>query len=841
LKAVLSKIIIYKLKNKNYSIQQISKVIDGQFIVNNNSEISIDDYFIDSRNFSHKKNNVFFAIPGERNNGHQYIAELNQKGVSNFIVCEKHEAYSLLADCNVVLVKNTIEALQQLAIYHRKQFKLPVIGITGSNGKTTVKEWLFELLKDKYQVVRSPKSYNSQVGVPLSVLNILPEHQIAIFEAGISKKNEMQNLQKIIEPTIGIFTNIGAAHNEGFESIQSKVHEKLKLFKAVETLIYCKDHLLVQEAIQNNFFEKQPILFSWSQKPGANVLLKEKKEITNGFSLQISYNGDSFAVDIPFKDDASIENNMHCCSLLLLLNYEPLQIAEKLKQLYPISMRMELLQGNNNCLLINDVYSADFDSLEIALNLLSNQKSHKQKTIIMSDLLQTGLDSNELYSKVAKLLEAKKINKVFGIGEEIYKAAKNFEAFSSEFYPSTQLFIQSFQQDKFINEAILIKGARVFNFEDITALLQQQAHETVLEVNMTAIVHNLNFYKSQLKSDCKIMAMVKALSYGSGTYEIANLLEFQRVDYLAVAYADEGVQLRKHGISLPIMVMNPDAASYDTMIGFNLEPEIYSFRTLEEFLVSLRKSGHSTEYQVHIKFDTGMHRLGFNPNENEMLCHKLVENKQIKVSTVFSHLAASNDIKHIEFTKQQILLFSELASQMEQNLGYKITKHIANTGGITALKESHFDMVRLGIGLYGIPANKIEENNLVPAGTLKTIISQIRNVVKGESIGYSRNAILERNSRIATIPIGYADGFDRRLGNGNGLVLINGKTAKTIGNICMDMCMIDVTDIPCNEKDGVLIFGKDLPIANIAKATKTISYEVITGISPRVKRVFIQE
>ena len=829
------------MKTKTYTLQSVSEIIKGKFLVQNNTELLIENFFIDSRNFSQNQVGIFFAIAGERNNGHQYIKELYKKGARNFIVSENHSYYSTFLEANIILVKNTIEALQQLAKYHREQFDLPTIGITGSNGKTTVKEWLFDLLEENFNIVRSPKSYNSQVGVPLSVLNILPTNDLAIFEAGISKPNEMEKLERTIQPTIGIFTNIGAAHDEGFENLQQKIQEKLRLFKNVKTLIYCIDHQMVDAEVKKYFQGKNTILITWSEKQEADIYIKEKIDTPYGTRLLAVHNEIEYTVEIPFKDDASIENSIHCLATLFFLKIDPTIIAQKLKLLHPIAMRMELLQGNNNCLLINDAYSADFESLEIALNLLANQKAHKKKTVIISDLLQTGLDPIDLYKKVAGLLKSKNVNRVIGVGKNISVSSQLFESFETEFYPNTQSILQSFHQESFFNEVILIKGARVFNFEKITALLQQQAHETVLEVSMSAMVHNLNFYKSQLKNDCKIMAMVKALSYGSGTYEIANLLEYQHVDYLAVAYADEGVALRKHGITLPIMVMNPDSASYDVMINYKLEPEIYSFRTLEEFSIALKKSGLAEVFSVHVKFDTGMHRLGFNPDENDKLCKILNENKQLKVATVFSHLAASSEKKHSEFTNGQILLFSNLADFMEKSLGYTIIKHITNTGGITTNKASHFGMVRLGIGLYGIAANQMEEKNLIPVGTLKTIISQIRNIDKGETIGYNRNAILSRNSRIATLPIGYADGYDRKLGGGNGTVLINGKAAKTVGNICMDMCMVDVTDIVCHEKDEVIIFGKELPIDTMAKAMNTITYEVLTGISPRVKRVFLQE
>jgi Alr-MurF fusion protein len=829
------------LKTNHYSVQQITDIISGQLLVQYNPQLIIDAYFIDSRNFSYKENALFFAISGVRNNGHQFIKELHNKGVKNFIVCENNSYYSTLKGCNIILVKNTIEAMQQLSKFHREQYKIPVIAITGSNGKTIIKEWLFELLQDNFKIIRSPKSFNSQVGVPLSVLNMSSDHELAIFEAGISMPNEMENLEKIIQPNIGVFTNIGVAHSENFNDISQKIIEKLKLFKNTETLIYCNDSEIIINNINEVFKGKNTRFFTWSQKGSADLVLKSKTETSTGYSLALEYKGQTFSAEIPFKDLASIENMLHCCATLLLLGFEPNKIFEKAKLIRPVAMRLELLQGNNSCLLINDAYSADIESLEIAVNLLSNQKSHKKKTVIISDLLQTGLSPVELYKIVASLLRSKKVNRIIGIGQNIFDCANYFKDFENEFFQTTADFINSFHQDKFFNEVILIKGARAFSFENITAMLQEQAHETVLEINMSALVHNLNFYKSQLKSNCKIMAMVKALSYGSGTYEIANLLEYQKVDYLAVAYADEGVELRKHGVSLPIMVMNPDAAAYKVMIQNNLEPEIYSFRTLAEFLYVLKKNSYVGLFPIHIKFDTGMHRLGFNPEENTKLCEILKDHEQIKVVTVFSHLAASSEIEHLDFTQKQVLMFSKLSIYLENILGYKVIKHITNTGGITTYKESHFDMVRLGIGLYGISGNEIEEKNLIPAGTLKTIISQIRKVDNGESIGYSRGTILKRDSKIATLPIGYADGLDRRLGRGKGTVLINGKSAKTIGNICMDMCMVDVTDIKCQEKDQVILFGKDLTIKDMAKSMDTISYEVLTGISPRVKRIFVQE
>lgn len=826
----------------NYTVNTIAQIIKAEVKGDGNKNNTIRQLLIDSRKLSNAETSLFFAIKGERHDGHSYIKELYDSGVRNFVVTALPENENNYTEANFCTVANTLVALQQLAAHHRKQYQIPVIGITGSNGKTIVKEWLYQLMREDHTIVRSPKSYNSQVGVPLSVWQISKENDLAIFEAGISKPNEMAQLEQIIQPTIGLITNIGQAHNENFESQQEKVREKLALFTHADTLIYCKDYLPLHNEITTNKGLHGLKIFSWSKKMRADLLIGRITKTATDTEIQGVYKNDFIAVSIPFTDEASIENAIHCWTTLLFMGYDNVKIAERMRFLSPIAMRLELKEGINNCSIINDSYNSDLSSLSIALDFLNQQKQHIKKTLILSDILQSGRKEDDLYKEVAELLHKKGVTRLIGIGESITKQQHHFHL-EKTFYKSTEDFIKSYSTSFFRDETVLLKGARAFGFEAISKIIQQKAHETVLEINLNAIVHNLNYYRSKLKAETKVMAMVKAFSYGSGSFEIANVLQFHRVDYLAVAYADEGVELRKAGITMPIMVMNPEEQSYEAMIQYNLEPEIYSFRVLSLFEEAVKRSERMQDKAmlVHIKLDTGMHRLGFNLGDMNELIVRIKNKKQIRIKSIFSHLAASDEPEHDDFTRQQIKSFNQMSDAIKSHFTYPIMKHILNSAGISRFPDAQFDMVRLGIGLYGIGSNQWEQQQLQNVSTLKTSISQIKNIPAHETVGYSRKGIATRDIQIATVPIGYADGLSRKLSGGKGIMMVKGKPAPIIGNVCMDMCMIDITDVNANENDEVIVFGESYPITQIAKDVGTIPYEILTNVSRRVKRIYYQE
>lgn len=824
-----------------YSIAEITSIVNGDLSSFHNKDEKIKDILIDSRRLIDAKNCLFFALVSKKNDGHKYIHELYRKGVRNFVVLKPPET-ELTAKANFITVKNTLTALQALSAFHRRKFNIPVLGITGSNGKTVVKEWLFQLLIKDLNILRSPKSYNSQIGVPLSVWQLNENHEMAIFEAGISEPDEMDKLQKIIQPTIGLFTNIGAAHNENFIQTAQKVGEKLKLFTKVDTLIYSTDYREIQETIIKSEILKTIKSFTWSNKEEGDLKITGIERDEHHSQINGVFLKKVISITIPFTDNASIENAIHCWGTMLLLGYENKIIATRMRKLHPIAMRLELKEGINNCSIINDSYNSDFNSLSIALDFLNQQKQHHKKTVVLSDILQSGKSDIELYSDISGLLENKNVGKIIGIGPAISKQADKF-IIDKHFFSSTSEFLRKFPFASFNNETILLKGARAFEFEQISQALQQKAHETVLEINLNALIHNYNYFKSKIGTSTKIMAMVKAFSYGSGSFEIANALQFHRVDYLAVAYADEGIELRKSGINVPILVMNPDEESLDGIIMHSLEPEIYNFRVLDLLEKAIKKNiiPPNKPVKIHIKIDTGMHRLGFEEADLDELIKRLHKNKSIYVQSVFSHLAASDDPQHDEFTKQQIERYDKMSRKLVAEAEHPVLKHILNSGGITRFPDARFDMVRLGISMYGITNSKDEEKNLKNVSTLKSTISQIKEIKKGETIGYNRNWKVKENIRLAIIPVGYADGLSRVLSNGKGKIFVNGKTAPIIGDVCMDMCMIDITGVKAQEGDLVEIFGASYPINQLAKDMNTIPYEVLTGISRRVKRIYFQE
>ncbi|MEY3498798.1 MAG: hypothetical protein RL308_467 [Bacteroidota bacterium] len=811
------------------NIKNIVPILEATWFENSNS-FEIDHISIDSRSLQNGKTTLFFALVGPNNDGHIYIEELIQKEVCNFVVTSIPE--NLKDKANFLLVENTLVALQKFAAYYRDLYHFPIIGVTGSNGKTIVKEWLNFLLSPDYTIIRSPKSYNSQVGVPLSVISINEKHNLGIFEAGISTRNEMEKLEKIIRPTIGILTNIGSAHDEGFGNFGEKINEKLKLFIHSEVLIYNKNKTV--EA----FLDSKIKTFSWSCKEeNADVFIKIKP-ILDKTVLQIHHSGAKFEIRIPFQDDASIENAIHCMMVLLYFNYDYKTIEDRMELLFPVEMRLKVKNGIHNSTLIDDSYSSDFQSLKIALDFLESQKQHKKKTVILSDIFQSGLTNEELYSKVSQLILSNKINKVICIGETISEYKNKF--INCTTFKNTEAFISEFESLNFDDETILIKGARVFEFEKIVALLEEKTHETVLEINLNAISHNLNFYKSKLKPTTKMMVMVKAFGYGNGGFEIAKLLEHHNVDYLGVAFADEGISLKNSGIKMPIMVLNPETTSFSAIIQHQLEPEIYSLKGLNSFL-QLAKQKKLSNFPIHIKLDTGMHRLGFEEETIDALVSILKDNKHVKVQSILTHMATSDAIEHRDYSLSQIELFEKLSSKIISELQINPIRHILNTSGISNFPDAQYDMVRLGIGLYGVSNDANEQRLLENVSTLKSIISQIRTIEKGESVGYGRRFIAQKTSKIATIPIGYADGISRHWGNGLGFVTINNQKATIIGSVCMDMLMVDISEIICNEGDEVILFGNSPTVTFIAEKLETIPYEILTSISQRVKRVFYRE
>lgn len=808
----------------------------------------IEHILLDSRKLLTAETSLFIPIVSERRNAHQYIGELYKKGVSNFVVSEPPPLHEC-PKANFILVKNTMQALHALVAYHRHQFNIPVIGITGSNGKTIVKEWLYQLLEKDANIVRSPKSYNSQIGVPLSVWQMKADNQLGIFEAGISQPGEMVNLEKIIRPTIGIFTNIGEAHNEGFLNIRQKVNEKLILFMKSDVLIYCKDYLALNECVNNfhNLVGKREVendlqLLTWSRKTDADLRIIGVDKNNNHTRIDALYKQEPLFIRIPFVDEGSIENAIHCWALMLYLGKPQEVIQERMNHLGNIAMRLELKQGINNSSIINDSYNSDLGSLAIALEFLQQQRQHPSRMVILSDILQSGKSEATLYEEVAEMLEQKGIQKIIGIGKSIVREKLCFRNLkTSSFYTTTEEFLQEFNPAEFQNETILVKGARVFQFERIGKLLEQKAHQTILEINLSAIAHNIKAYQAMLKPGTKLMAMVKAFSYGSGSYEIASLLQFHGVDYLAVAYADEGVELRRAGITLPIMVMNPEPTTFDAILQWNLEPELYSMHILEQFEEVVRYA-NKTEYPVHIKLDTGMHRLGFEAQDMDMLVQRLKIDGLFKVQSVFSHLAASEDPGHDEFTRRQAQLFNKLSVNLQTQLGYALIRHISNSAAIHRHPDLQLDMVRLGIGMYGVDNAGDFQDNLRNVSTLKTTVAQLKRIPAGDTVGYGGKWTAKVPSVIATVRIGYADGYPRRLGNSKGKMLVRQKLAPVAGVVAMDMLMLDVTNIPgVAEGDEVIVFGEALPVQQLAEWADTIPYEILTGISQRVKRVYFQE
>ena len=818
-------------------VSEIAGIIKSERCVLAMPEADVQHLLTDSRRLVEPQGTVFFAIVTSRNSGVNYIPAMYEAGVRSFVVptdCEVN-----YEDANVWFVGDVVLALQSIAAHHRAQFTVPVVGITGSNGKTIVKDWLVQLLSPEGRVASSPKSYNSQIGVPLSVWQLDGDHRMAVFEAGISEAGEMVRLERVIKPTIGIFTNIGQAHDENFLTRGQKIAEKLQLFTHCETLIYCSDHHDIHSAVSGIESFRRVRLFTWGTSSDCDLqLLSSETDERNTVFTLATPGAEPFKVTIPFVDRASQENALHCVAAMVLLGYEKEVIASRMLALAPVEMRLEMNEAIGNSLLINDSYSLDINSLSIALDYLGHVNQHHNRTLILSDMLQTGIPDRELYSQVASLVALKGITSLIGIGESISRCHDCFSSFDAEFYPSTQDFIDRYDFSRFANQTILLKGARRFAFERIAKLLQRKNHETVMEVNLDALVRNLNYYRSRLNPSTKLMAMVKASSYGAGRVEVASSLQFNHVDYLTVAYADEGVELRRGGITLPIMVMNPEEASFDDIIRYRLEPDIYSFRILNLFAEHLTtiNSLQSTPFPIHIEFDTGMHRLGFVGDDRPQLDNRLSElASSLKVQSVFTHLACADDPTMDDFTRRQITLFRQWSDGMPG------LKHILNSSGITRFTDAQMDMVRLGIGLYGVSPEPEVQQHLRQVSRLVSRISQIKEISAGDTVGYNGRWRATRDSRIAIVPMGYADGLHRGLGYCRGHVLVDGHEAPIIGSVCMDMCFVDVTEITCNEGDRVVIFGEGDLLQRNADAANTIAYELLTAVSPRVKRIYYHE
>lgn len=826
---------------QSISFSYIEKILGVKAWQVTHPDSYIEFLLTDSRRLAVAETTMFFGINGPTRRADRYAADLYQKGVRNFLF-KNDIPVSLLSnlpDANIILVNEVTAALQEIVASHRNKFRYPVIGITGSNGKTVVKEWIFQLLHYQFQIVRSPRSYNSQIGVSLSVWLMNSSFNLGIFEAGISTVGEMQNLQKIINPNLGVLCFMGDAHAEGFGSYREKIREKLKLFIHSKALVFCEDDLVVLEEVAR--FKKEVNinlkLMGWSKSHPAFVTVHRILENITQTEIYLNYDGNEIILNIPFTDAASVYNAITAFTSTLYFEVLPKTIARLVSTLQPVEMRLELLAGISNCSIINDSYSADLNSLEIALDFLMQQQQHQHRSVILSDLLQSGLAPRQLYTAISSLLTAKKLHRFIGIGPEMMKHRHLFTGTGSHyFFDSTNSFIGALPDFNFRNETILLKGARVFEFEHISRLLQQKIHETVLEINLNAMRSNVKSYKALLHPGVKLMAMVKAFSYGSGSFEIANMLQHEGVDYLAVAYTDEGMELRKAGIRLPIIVMNPETESFENLLNYTLEPEIYSFPLLKLFNDFL-ETKRQTNYPIHIKLDTGMHRLGFLPDEVPELANWFNNNVHVRIVSMFSHLAASDEAKHDDFTRQQFELLIKYSNLLMQQVGYSFLRHISNSSAIHRHPQMQLDMVRLGIGMYGVDSG-IKLKNVT---TLKTTISQVKWIKAGETVGYNRNALLSKDSLIAVVRIGYADGYPRVLGNGRGWMLINGKRFPVIGNVCMDMLMLDVTGSNVQADDEVIVFGESLPVWELASWAGTIPYEMLTNISQRVKRLYFEE
>jgi len=815
-----------------YSIEKVTTLIGARRY--GQTEAAIGWLLTDSRSLCFPEQTLFFALRTSRNDGHRYIADLYRRGVRNFVVERiPDEGTDRFADANFLRVPSPLAALQRLAERHRDEFQIPVVGITGSNGKTWVKEWLYQLMRAEGGVVRSPRSYNSQIGVPLSVWLMNEHSRVALFEAGISQPGEMLALRDIIQPTVGVFTSLGAAHQENFRSMDEKCMEKLQLFHDTQAIIYPSDDDVVSRCVRRAQYAGERLGWSRFNKNAAMYVHSVSPTADGQMQVQYIYKGVSGQYTIPYIDEASVENSITCATTALHLGLTPEQLAERMPALEPIAMRLEVKEGQHGLTLINDAYNNDLQSLDIALDFMQRRPDQqgRRRTLILSDIFQSGESAAELYRQVSELAQKRGVDRFIGIGPELSAQADRIAIGQKWFFRDVDQFLASGVFRSLHDEVVLLKGARTFGFERISELLEQRVHETILEVDLNALVANLNHYRSFLRPETKMVCMIKADAYGAGAVEIAKTLQDHRVDYLAVAVADEGAELRRAGITQNIIVMNPEMSSFQTLFDYELEPEVYSFRLLGALVRAARAQG-ITGWPVHIKLDTGMHRLGFEPSQMPELIDQLKHQQAVIPRSVFSHFVGSDSVDFDAFSAHQFEVFDAASQELQAAFSHKILRHIDNSAGITHFPERQLDMVRLGIGLY---------EGVESVSTLKTTILQIRRVPKEETVGYSRKGVLTRDSRIAAIPIGYADGLNRHLGNRHGYCLVNGQRAEYVGNICMDVALIDVTDIACQEGDSVEIFGRNLPVSLLASQLDTISYEVLTAVSNRVKRVYFQD
>lgn len=810
-----------------YTIKFICEVLKVTAFKSNDLSSKISELVYDSRKVNNPEESLFFALKATRD-GHDFIPDAYEKGIRSFVISNSISFLNDKTDVNVILVPDVLEFMQALVTYHRKQFNIPIIGITGSNGKSIVKAWLYQLLVPEKKVYQSPKSYNSQLGVALSLWNLGPQYDMAIIEAGISEPGEMEKLQQMIQPTIGIFTNIGVAHSQNFESKQEKLAEKIKLFKSVEALIAGSDYL------EKEMVNPEVRMVSWGKSDHDQVQLISEDRSGHTSKLKVRIGEVICICQVPFTDRASIENIMSCIATMYYLGYDAETVVERIQGLKPLEMRLQLKKGINHSSIIDDSYSNDLASLKISLEFLNQQNQHSKKTLILSEM--EGLaESEKLQQKLVSLLNSSQLQRFIWVGTD-YDWLNNIDIETKTSFENTESLLSHFTELDFHNESILVKGARKFLFERVVQRLALRSHGTVLEINLNAISNNLMLYRSLIPKGVKLMAMVKAFSYGSGSFEVANLLQFSKVDYLTVAFADEGVELRNAGITLPIMVLSPDRDTFQTLLQHNLEPEIYSMSFLEEFTDFLKENDiHG--FNIHLKLDTGMHRLGFFPAEIKTVIEKLKNQDQVHVQSFFTHLVASGDPNQDDFTLQQIKSYRSAAQELEEGLGYTFIKHVANTSAIVRWPEAHMDMVRLGIGLYGVDMDR-NFSNLEQVSSLKTTVTQIKELPAGETVGYDRKGVLSKDSKIATVKIGYADGYSRRFGNSVGKMQINGQLVSTVGNICMDMCMLDITGQDVQVGDEVIVFPS---LMESAKAIGTIPYELLVNISSRVKRVYYYE
>lgn len=823
-----------------YTIEKITTLIGARRY--GNADANIGFLLTDSRSLCFPEETLFFALKTERHDGHAYIPELYRRGVRNFVVTGMPEGYADgYPEANFLKVTDARKALQRLAERHRDEFNVPVVGITGSNGKTVVKEWLYQLLSPYKYVTRSPRSYNSQTGVPLSVWLMNEQTEVGIFEAGISQPGEMQALRDIIQPTIAVLTNIGAAHQENFASKEEKCREKTVLFHDAETIVYNADDELIRRTVAESAYKGEPLYYSMVDKKAPVFIADVTKGDTSTTVTYVYRQGYEEKYTIPFIDDASVANSITCAVVALKLGLSAGELAGGMARLEPVAMRMEVKQGRHGCTLINDSYNSDVNSLDIALDFMNRRPDHqgRRRTLILSDIFQSGETAADLYREVGSLVKKRGVQKFIGIGPELSQHSRAIPVAEKFFFSSVDAFLRSEVFRSMRDEVILIKGARAFGFDRITDLMVQKVHETVLEVNLGALVENLNYYRSFMKPETKLVCMIKADAYGAGSVEIAKTLQDHRVDYLAVAVADEGATLRRNGITANIMIMNPEMTAFKTMFDYDLEPEVYSFRLLDALIKAAEKEG-ITDYPVHIKIDTGMHRLGFDPlHDMDALISRLKHQSAVIPRSVFSHFVGSDSDSFDDFSAHQFELFDKASKQLQAAFKHKILRHIDNSAGIEHFPNRQLDMCRLGLGLYGIDSRNNEIIHTV--STLKTTILQLRRVPAGDTVGYSRKGTIDHDSIIAAIPIGYADGLNRHLGNRRGYCLVNGKRAEYVGNICMDVAMIDVTGVDCKEGDTVEIFGEHLPVTVLSDILDTIPYEVLTCISNRVKRVYFQD